>query len=123
MSILDRIQQILAAELAAKSAASSHARSSYVQPEALDDDEDLRKAIEDAVVQSRERRDSDVVNACTLLALPEAYTADQLRSAWRAALLKWHPDLYVNGTPSEQQHASDQTRAINSAYFFLRSRL
>jgi len=124
MSILDRIQQLLAAEINARSSTRSRGPATFTDSfDSLDDDKALRDAIDQAVHSSNNQSSREMEQACKLLDIPIQHTADALKSAWRKALLKWHPDLYVNAPMQEQEKAASMSRDINTAYFFLRSKL
>lgn len=121
MSILDRIQQILAAEINTNSSARRAPNADPLQW--LDEDQALRDAINQAVKDAKPQPSKEISDACRVLGITAPYTSEQLKTAWRTALLKWHPDLYVRAPLTEQDHAASMTRTINTAYFFLRSQL
>lgn len=124
MSILDRIQQLLAAEINTRSSTRTRRSTAFSDPfESLDDDKALRDAIDQAVRSTNNGFSREIVQACKLLGIPNQHTPEVLKSAWRKALLKWHPDLYVNAPLQEQEKAASMSRDINAAYFFLRSKL
>jgi DnaJ-domain-containing protein 1 len=122
--IIDRIIQILKAERnAANRSGSVDAHGARHQWQHLDEDQELRAAIDEAVRNAGQSKADDLAEACNLLGVSRQVSKDGLRSAWRAALLKWHPDVFVNATPEEQLSAADATRRINAAYLLLRTRL
>lgn len=123
MSILDRIQRILAAEMQDGRSRRTGEHGSFSMDDlfSLDGDDELRRAIDQAVAEARQKQPDEFDAACALLGIPRKHSPEQLRSAWRAALLKWHPDLFVKATSAEQQEAARKTREINAAYVLLRS--
>lgn len=123
MAILDRIQQILTAELNARNSASKASGFHQVTLDDLDTDQALRDAIDKAVADVKSQPTTEVSNACRVLDIHEQFNAHELKAAWRKALMKWHPDLFVNASPKDQEQAASMTRSINAAYFFLRSRV
>jgi DnaJ-domain-containing protein 1 len=117
--ILDRIAQILRAEAGAARNQSPLPPLNADSEVWLDDDAELRAAIDQAVREAGSRVKDEVDVACDVLGVSRHVTLAELRTAYRAAVKKWHPDRYVNGTPAEQEAAATHTRKINAAYLFL----
>ena len=46
-------------------------------------------------------------------------TPDEIKSAYRKAALKWHPDKWVNGTDAEKKTAEDNFKEASEAYSVL----
>ncbi len=118
MGILDRIRSILAAELGSRTAPPSWTDTDATFGE-LDGDTELRAAIDQAVHNAKQTLRDEVDVACNLLGVSRNLTMPELRTAYRAAIRKWHPDLYVNASADQQRLAADQTKKIVAAYLLL----
>ena len=46
-------------------------------------------------------------------------TPDEIKSAYRKAALKWHPDKWVNGTDAEKKTAEENFKEASEAYSVL----
>ena len=46
-------------------------------------------------------------------------TPDEIKSAYRKAALKWHPDKWVNGTDEEKKTAEENFKEASEAYSVL----
>lgn len=84
-----------------------------------DTDQQLRNDIENAVRQYKSELPSAVQEAMATLGVDRNSTADQLRYAFKSAIKKWHPDLFVSHSQSEQENAATKTREITAAYILL----
>lgn len=127
MSILNRIQRILSAEINSRTTGWTASNVGELYNADLDPDQALRdeidKAMAEASVRSAEAESTHITQAREVLGVSVAYSITELKSAWKSALLKCHPDQFVGATPAEQNQATEQTKKINAAYILLRSQL
>lgn len=105
----------------------------------IDDDDELRRIIDelhrDYESSSRQsaprssttedsastvRVPSDVLHAHTVLNVPVGSTTDMIKSAYKTAIARWHPDKFAHGDLQDQQQAHSRAHEINSAYMKLR---
>ena len=54
-----------------------------------------------------------------VLGLQKGASADDIKSAYRKAALKWHPDRWVNGTDQEKKTAEENFKEASEAYTVL----
>ncbi len=54
-----------------------------------------------------------------VLGLQKGASADDIKSAYRKAALKWHPDRWVDGTDAEKKTAEDKFKEASEAYSVL----
>jgi len=54
-----------------------------------------------------------------VLGLSKGASADEIKSAYRKAALKWHPDRWVDGTDAEKKTAEDKFKEASEAYAVL----
>ena len=54
-----------------------------------------------------------------VLGLQKGASADDIKSAYRKAALKWHPDRWVDGTPEEKKTAEEKFKEASEAYSVL----
>lgn len=54
-----------------------------------------------------------------VLGLSKGASADEIKSAYRKAALKWHPDRWVDGTDAEKKTAEDKFKEASEAYSVL----
>ncbi|MFZ0540428.1 MAG: J domain-containing protein [Candidatus Sulfotelmatobacter sp.] len=58
---------------------------------------------------------SDIKRAYELLGVPDSASTHVIKRAYRVMAKRWHPDLYLAGTP-EQAEAARMMKHINEAY-------
>ena len=49
-----------------------------------------------------------------VLGITKQASADEIKSAYRKAAIKWHPDKWVDGTEQEKKTAEDKFKAIGA---------
>ena len=54
-----------------------------------------------------------------VLGIDKSASADDIKSAYRKAALKWHPDRWVSGTDEEKKTAEDKFKEASEAYTVL----
>ena len=54
-----------------------------------------------------------------VLGVNKSSTPDEIKSAYRKAALKWHPDKWVNGTDEEKKTAEEKFKEASEAYSVL----
>ena len=54
-----------------------------------------------------------------VLGLQKGASADDIKSAYRKAALKWHPDRWVSGTDAEKKTAEEKFKEASEAYSVL----
>ena len=54
-----------------------------------------------------------------VLGVNKSSTPDEIKSAYRKAALKWHPDKWVNGTDAEKKTAEENFKEASEAYSVL----
>ena len=54
-----------------------------------------------------------------VLGVSKTSTPDEIKSAYRKAALKWHPDKWVNGTDAEKKTAEENFKEASEAYSVL----
>ena len=54
-----------------------------------------------------------------VLGITKQATADEIKSAYRKAAIKWHPDKWVDGTEQEKKTAEDKFKEASEAYSVL----
>ena len=54
-----------------------------------------------------------------VLGLTKGASADDIKSAYRKAALKWHPDRWVDGTAQEKKTAEEKFKEASEAYSVL----
>ena len=54
-----------------------------------------------------------------VLGVDKSASADDIKSAYRKAALKWHPDRWVNGTDAEKKTAEEKFKEASEAYAVL----
>ena len=54
-----------------------------------------------------------------VLGLTKGASADEIKSAYRKAALKWHPDRWVDGTAEEKKTAEEKFKEASEAYSIL----
>ena len=54
-----------------------------------------------------------------VLGLQKGASADDIKSAYRKAALKWHPDRWVSGTDEEKKTAEEKFKEASEAYSVL----
>lgn len=54
-----------------------------------------------------------------VLGVNKSSTPDEIKSAYRKAALKWHPDKWVNGTDEEKKNAEEKFKEASEAYSVL----
>ncbi len=54
-----------------------------------------------------------------VLGLNKGASADEIKSAYRKAALKWHPDRWVSGTDAEKKTAEEKFKEASEAYSVL----
>ena len=54
-----------------------------------------------------------------VLGVPKGASADEIKSAYRKAALKWHPDRWVSGTDEEKRTAEKNFKEASEAYSIL----
>ena len=54
-----------------------------------------------------------------VLGVSKTATPDEIKSAYRKAALKWHPDKWVNGTDEEKKTAEENFKEASEAYSVL----
>ena len=54
-----------------------------------------------------------------VLGLQKGASADDIKSAYRKAALKWHPDRWVDGSPEEKKTAEEKFKEASEAYSIL----
>ena len=54
-----------------------------------------------------------------VLGLSKGASADEIKSAYRKAALKWHPDRWVDGTAEEKKTAEEKFKEASEAYSIL----
>ena len=54
-----------------------------------------------------------------VLGVSKTSTPDEIKSAYRKAALKWHPDKWVNGTDDEKKTAEENFKEASEAYSVL----
>ena len=54
-----------------------------------------------------------------VLGVSKSSTPDEIKSAYRKAALKWHPDKWVNGTDEEKKTAEENFKEASEAYSVL----
>ena len=54
-----------------------------------------------------------------VLGLTKSASADDIKSAYRKAALKWHPDRWVDGTDAEKKTAEEKFKEASEAYSVL----
>ena len=54
-----------------------------------------------------------------VLGLSKGASADEIKSAYRKAALKWHPDRWVEGTDAEKKTAEEKFKEASEAYSVL----
>lgn len=54
-----------------------------------------------------------------VLGLQKGASADEIKSAYRKAALKWHPDRWVSGTDAEKKTAEENFKEASEAYSVL----
>ena len=54
-----------------------------------------------------------------VLGLQKGASADEIKSAYRKAALKWHPDRWVEGTDAEKKTAEEKFKEASEAYSVL----
>ena len=54
-----------------------------------------------------------------VLGVNKSSTPDEIKSAYRKAALKWHPDKWVNGTDTEKKTAEENFKEASEAYSVL----
>lgn len=54
-----------------------------------------------------------------VLGLSKGASADEIKSAYRKAALKWHPDRWVSGTDAEKKTAEEKFKEASEAYSVL----
>lgn len=59
------------------------------------------------------------IEAANLLGLQEGFNILQLKDAYRAMILKWHPDKFVTAPDKKRKKAQEVAQAINAAYDLL----
>lgn len=60
---------------------------------------------------------ADISNACELLGVSHTASNDELKTAYRKACNKWHPDKQA---ADQQEYATEMFKQVKSAYEFLR---
>ncbi|MBO4570647.1 MAG: DnaJ domain-containing protein [Bacteroidales bacterium] len=56
------------------------------------------------------------VNYYSILGVEKDASAEQIKRAYRALALHWHPDMHVDDTPEAQAEAEYRFKAVNEAY-------
>lgn len=101
-------------------------------------DDDLRRAIEDAVnstgdpssfstrdgtsnMEGAKGAPADVLRAHDVLATTPTTPPQELRRAYVRAIAQWHPDRFVNASSEQQDEASRRSRDINAAWIVLKT--
>jgi hypothetical protein len=51
-----------------------------------------------------------------LLGVSRSASADEIKRAYRREIAKYHPDRFVNASPTEQNYARLRSQKINEAY-------
>ena len=54
-----------------------------------------------------------------VLGLQKGASADDIKSAYRKAAIKWHPDKWVNGSDQEKKTAEEKFKEASEAYSVL----
>ena len=54
-----------------------------------------------------------------VLGITKQASADEIKSAYRKAAIKWHPDKWVDGTEQEKKTAEDKFKEASEAYSVL----
>lgn len=123
MGIFRRIAQILHAELTYRSAGRPNI--SFERS----DDEELRKIIEELRTesrttgqQSRAPRTTGLVEwAYRTLGLDPSASNEQIKAAYRRAIVQVHPDRLAHAPQQQQCDAAERAREINRAYAILKA--
>lgn len=58
----------------------------------------------------------DVKGYYKTLGVSENATKEEIKKAYRALCMKWHPDRWVNGTEEEKKKAEDEFKKVAEAY-------
>jgi DnaJ like chaperone protein len=59
-------------------------------------------------------------HACRVLGVTETSSREQIRSAYRRMVGRWHPDRMQHSSDETRRMANEQMIAINQAYSLLR---
>lgn len=54
-----------------------------------------------------------------MLGVAKTASADEIKKAYRAAAMKWHPDRWVDGTDAEKKTAEEKFKEASEAYSVL----
>lgn len=54
----------------------------------------------------------DVKGYYKTLGVSENATKEEIKKAYRALCMKWHPDRWVNGTEEEKKKAEDEFKKV-----------
>lgn len=54
-----------------------------------------------------------------MLGVAKTASADEIKKAYRAAAMKWHPDRWVDGTEAEKKTAEEKFKEASEAYSVL----
>ena len=54
-----------------------------------------------------------------VLGVAKTASADEIKKAYRAAAMKWHPDRWVDGTEAEKKTAEEKFKEASEAYSVL----
>jgi len=85
--------------------------------------EKIRQLHKDAFVEYLVKGVMNLNTAIDILGLKEQFTREELRKAFKENIYKNHPDRLGNMSDALRKYAEERTKAINSAYDYLKNRV
>jgi len=99
-----------------------------------DEDDDLRKAIDEALSSKTSKQDAarshtntpretvktEKDKAFEILGLAQSATNDDIKSRYKKLMKEFHPDAVASAALSKQEYARKKAQEINGAYQYLR---